>query len=117
MSPSTTLLWGEVNVFGLSASLYSRQHGGLQLPDLLKGLHALGDLRLVDDARAAGGLESGAGFVHAPEVGGAAQVLAGVLAEHPVHDQGDVAKVIDGSEAILCRGKEKGDVLIPSTSS
>lgn len=79
----------------------SRLEGSFKFPNLLKGLHALGNLGLVDDTRAAHSLEGGPCLIHAPEVGGPTQVLARVLTEHPVHDQSHVAKVVDWSKAIF----------------
>lgn len=87
---------------------YLRQHGGLKLPDLLEGLHTLGDLRLIDDTWFTGGLEGGTGLIHSPQVGGTTQVFTRVLTKHPVHNKSNIAKVIDGSEASFFCERRKG---------
>ena len=73
----------------------------LHLPDALDAGHALGQLRLVDDAGPARRVDEAAGLVAAVEVGRAANVLAAVLRVHPAKVHGDVAKVVDGREAVF----------------
>ena len=74
---------------------------GFHFPDPLNAGHTLGQLRLVDDSRFSGCLQNSTSFVHAVQVGGAADVLAGVLRVDPAEVHGDVTEVKDGSETIL----------------
>jgi hypothetical protein len=74
---------------------------GFHLTDAFDTGHALGQLRLVDDSGFSGCLQDSAGFVHAVQVGGAADVLARVLGIDPAEVHGNVAEIEDGSETIL----------------
>lgn len=73
--------------------------------DLLQALHALWQLRIINDSRLSGRLDEGAGFVHAVQVGGAAQVFARIFRVNPSEVHSDVAEIVDWSEAILCKAK------------
>ena len=73
----------------------------LHLPDALDARHPLRQLGLVYDARPARRVDEAAGLVAAVEVGRAANVLAAVLRVHPAKVHGDVAKVVDGREAVF----------------
>ena len=77
----------------------------LHLPDALDAGHALGQLRLVDDAGPARRVDEAARLVAAVEVSGAAHVLTAVLRVDPPEVHGDVAKVVDRGEAVFCRLK------------
>ena len=78
----------------------------LHLPDALDAGHALGQLRLVDDAGPARRVDEAARLVAAVQVGGAAHVLAAVLRVDPPEVHRHVAKVVDRREAVLW-GKDK----------
>ena len=56
--------------------LYIHVPRTLQIPDLLERMHSLGNLRIIDDSRAASDLDEGPCFVHAVFVGGSAQIFA-----------------------------------------
>lgn len=77
--------------------------GGFHFTNALDALHALGNLRVVNDARLAGGLDERARLVLAVQIGGAAQVLAAVLRINPTEVHGNVTEVVDGREARLVR--------------
>jgi len=80
---------------------WSSLPSGFHLPDSLDAGHALGQLRFIDDSRFSGCLQNSTSFIHAVQVGGAADVLAGVLWVHPAKVHGDITKVKDGSETVL----------------
>lgn len=74
---------------------------GLQVSDHLDTLHALGQLRVVDDARLAAGLDGGSGLVHAVQVGRPAKVLSTVFGIDPAKVHRHVSKVVDRIESVL----------------
>lgn len=75
--------------------------GGLHFSDALDTLHALWQLRFVDDSWFASGFNDRPSLIHAVEIGGTAQVLATVLRVYPAKVHGHIAKVIDRIEAIF----------------
>jgi hypothetical protein len=77
--------------------------GGLHLSDALDTLHALWQLRFVNDSRLASGFDDCPCLIHAVEVGGTAHVLTTVLRVDPAKVHGHVAKIVDGIEAIFLR--------------
>lgn len=78
---------------------------GLQVSDHLYTLHALGQLRVVDDAGFAAGLDGGPGLVHAVQVGRPAKVLSAVFRVDPAEVHRHVSKVVDRIESVLYEKK------------
>lgn len=74
---------------------------GFDLTDLLQALHALWQLRVVDDARFAGSLDEGASFVHSVQVGGAAEIFTGIFGVDPTEVHRDVTKVVNWHETVF----------------
>lgn len=81
--------------------------GHLHLPrrfhftNLLDTLHALGQLRFIDNARFAGGLNNGLRFVHTVQIGGTAQIFATVFGIYPAKVHGHISEIVNGSQTIF----------------
>ena len=83
------------------SSLPSRLH----FTDLVNASHALGQLRLIDNAWLARSSNNSSGFINSKGILGPADIFSWVFWIHPPKVHGYVTKVIDWSEPIFWKRK------------